>query len=407
MSIAIIGAGITGITTAYYLEQAGHKVVIYDKQHAVATECSHQNGGQLSVSNAEVWNSIPTVIKGLKWMRQTDAPLYINPSWSLPKFKWISKFLFHTLVGNHSSTVKTIEYGLAARDLYYQIADQENINFHLLKEGILHFYRKPASIKSAQKTCKMFQKNGVNRYMVSKEEIMEIEPTLEAARDSIVGGTFTPDDASGDARLFCEELLKKMLQRGNVTICYEQSITGISAKSSHATLQNHNGENFVHDYVIICAGADSEALANQIQDSVGVYPIKGYSISVPLYDEELAHAPYVSLLDEENKIVSSRLGDHLRVAGTAELADWNMVTRSNRIKPLVTWTKELFPKVDSRYREEFACLRPMTPNMFPVVRPSKHHKRVVFNTGHGHLGWTMGAYTGYLTAGIIEDLMKK
>jgi D-amino-acid dehydrogenase len=411
-TIGIIGAGITGVTTAYYLAKQGYQVIVFDKHPYAAMQTSYANGGQLSVSNSEVWTNWVTLKKGMKWMFRKDAPLLFNPSPSLPKYKWMAGFLLNTLKGQTNFdkyTRATIKYGLEARELYYQIAEEEGISFDLLKRGILHFYRDESTLAAAEKSCEYFQAAGVDRHMISADEVIKLEPALVPIKDTILGGTYTPDDASGDIHKFCLELTEVLKIKYGVTFAYDTEVTSIKTIAELIFLNvktRHPGiftnQQIILHHLVICAGADSSILGSMIGDSVNVYPIKGYSITIPLNDaKSQASAPTISLLDEATKIVSSRLGDRLRVAGTAELADWNYDIRQDRIKPLIEWTRTCFPDVDIENVIPWAGLRPMTTTMFPIIRSAKTTDLITFNTGHGHLGWTLSAATAKETAELI------
>jgi D-amino-acid dehydrogenase len=408
-SIGIIGAGITGVTTAYYLARLGYSVVVYDKHPYSAMQTSYANGGQLSVSNAEVWTSWSTVKKGMKWMFKKDAPLLFDLTPSMPKYKWLAGFLLNTIKGQSNFdkyTGLTIQTGLAARELYYEIAEEEDIQFDLLKQGILHFYRDRKTYDAAIKSCEYFKAAGVDRYMISTDEVVKLEPSLAPIRNTILGGTYTPDDASGDIHKFCVELTQVLKDRYGVVFKYDTTVTDIRPYSQFVDVTTEsNGEMNVDarlEQVIICAGVDSNELAKMVDDSVNVYPVKGYSITVPLESSFSRNAaPMISLLDDATKIVSSRLGDRLRVAGTAELADWNYDIRQDRVKPLLDWVRTCFPDVSVKNAVPWAGLRPMTPTMYPIVRESVSSDRVLFNTGHGHLGWTLGAATSKEIADLI------
>lgn len=407
-SIAVIGAGITGITTAYFLAKRGHAVTVYEKHPYAAMQTSYANGGQLSVSNAEVWTTWPTLWKGFKWMFKQDAPLLFNPKPSWPKAKWIGGFLLNTIRNSYlENTHKTIDIGLQARELYYQIADEEKIKFGLLKQGILHFYRDDKYLEAARGSCALFQSHGVDRHMVTKEEVIELEPSLAPMKNRIVGGTFTPGDASGDIHVFCQELEKVLKSKYGVKFRYEQTVDGLYRTSENSVLLISNGaaglDTAGYDNVVVCSGVDSPRVSKLIGDNLNVYPVKGYSITVTLDDASKLHTPIRSLLDEQTKIVASRIDfNKFRVAGTAELADWNYDIRADRIKPLVDWTRECFPSMNMSDVKPWAGLRPMTSNMLPIVKESKRLPGVFYNTGHGHLGWTLGAATAASVAEQIE-----
>jgi D-amino-acid dehydrogenase len=388
MKIAVIGAGITGITTAYSLAKRGVEVVVYDENLYPAMKTSYANGGQLSVSNSDVWTTIPNVLKGMKWMIKKDAPLLIDPTPSLAKYKWISKFLYHTFSGKAvENTITTAQMGIESRKFYLAIAEEEKINFDLKKKGILHFFKNEEYFESAKRSCdEVYAKVGVNRYILSKNQVMDYEPSLQQSH-GIIGGTYTPSDMSGDIHNFCVELEKVLKTKYNVKFLYRKKI------KPEILINNE------YDHVVLCTGIGSIELSKKIGDPIDIYPVKGYSITLEV-GNTVEDAPVVSLLDDEAKIVTSRLGTRLRVAGTAELAGINYDIRMDRINPLVNWVRENFPYISTEHTNPWAGLRPMTPNMLPVVRKSKFDN-VWYNTGHGHLGWTLSACTAEMIADQI------
>jgi D-amino-acid dehydrogenase len=387
--VAVIGAGITGITTAYFLAKAGFKVNVYEKDMYPAMLTSYANGGQLSVSNSEVWTTWSNIYKGIGWIFKKDAPFLVNPKPSYKKFKWIAEFINNTVSGKYEdNTVETIKLGLRARDLYLKIAEEENIQFDLTKRGILHFYKNKNYFDSAKIAAeKIYKVNGLERRILNDaDEVFKVESALTDR--SIIGGIYTPSDMNGDIHKFCYELYQKLLHDYDVTFIFgaEVNVEFLLSKS-------------IVDHVVVCAGVYSQHIADKLGDKLNIYPVKGYSITVNNVGEE---APSVSLLDDEAKIVSSRLGDRFRVAGTAELNGYNFDIVEHRIKPLMNWVHKNFTDVNTRDTVKWAGLRPMTPSMLPIIKPSKV-ENVWYNTGHGHLGWTISA----ATAEIVVDMIKK
>ncbi|MDH1801005.1 D-amino acid dehydrogenase [Acinetobacter johnsonii] len=397
--VVVIGAGITGVTTAYELSQLGYQVTVVDRHLFPAMETSFANGGQLSACNAEVWNQKSTVLKGMKWMSQKSAPLLLNPAFSVHKYAWLMEFLGnikHYEVNTH----ETVRLALLARQRLFEIADKESIDFNLEKRGILHFYHNKQDYDVAIRVNDMLNKGGLQRCGVSNEEIKQIEPTLTG---DYYAGFYCEGDATGDIHKYTTGLAEVTKKLG-VKYLFGMDVTDIQHLSSgvevklqpsseNVELAPDEVEMLAADAVVVCAGVGSYQLAELVQERVNVYPVKGYSITVMLNDEESQqNAPWVSLLDESAKIVTSRLGkDRFRVAGTAEFNGYNRDIRADRIQPLVDWTNRNF-KVSTEHAVPWAGLRPMMPNMMPVVRRGKL-ERVFFNTGHGHLGWTLSAAT--------------
>jgi D-amino-acid dehydrogenase len=398
--IAIIGAGITGVTTAYALAQRGFRVTVLERHRYAAMETSFANGGQLSASNAEVWNSRATVLKGIKWMFTRDAPLLMNPRPGWHKYSWIGEFL-RQIPNYRANTAETVRLAIAAREHLFRIADHENIDFDLQRRGILHFYATRKEFDAACKVNEILNSAGLDRHAVSAGEIASIEPTLHG---DFHAGFFTPSDSTGDIHKFTRGLADACARHG-VEFRYETSVTALDEHGGRLTLKvEQAGEalELQFDGVVVCAGVGSRAFASMAGDHVNVYPVKGYSITVCLDDaRSRAHAPWVSLLDDHAKIVTSRLGeDRFRVAGTAELNGFNRDICADRIAPLVEWTRRHFPDVSTARVIPWSGLRPMLPNMLPKVGQGRR-PGVFYNTGHGHLGWTLSAATAELVAESI------
>ena len=399
-TIAVIGGGITGITTAYALAKQGFDVTVIERHRYAGMETSFANGGQLSASNAEVWTHWSTLLKGMQWMLKSDAPLLINPTPTWHKLSWFAQFIA-SMPHYEKNTIETAKMGIAAREHLFSWAQDEGIDFDLKREGILHIYRDKAGFTHAGKVSKLLAKGGLERRVVTPEEMRAIEPTLAG---TYYGGYFTESDSTGDIHKFTHGLSLAIEKLGVKTL-YEQSVEkiGSDGKRVHITL-NQAGRSHVvsFDKVVICAGVESRQLAAQLGDLVNIYPVKGYSITVNLPDSaSQAGAPIVSLLDDETKLVTSRLGiDRFRVAGTAEFNGFNKDIRADRIKPLIDWVEQCFPQVSTRSVVPWAGLRPMMPNLMPKVGPGSK-PNVFYNTGHGHLGWTLSAATAQMVANII------
>jgi len=381
--VAVVGAGITGLTTAYYLVQAGCEVTVYDQERYPAQRTSYANGCQVSVSNSETWNTWGNVVKGVRWLLKKDAPLLIRPSFDLAQIKWVLKFLYHTANNDYArNTVQTIRMGLVARDLYETIISREDIRFDRIRSGILHIYRDPKYLQAATLVQEMYKTNGCEWEILNNREVCELEPTLYNCQ-GIVGGAWTESDWTGDIHKFCVELEQVLRTK-----------YGVKFRYSNTADYDYLGP--MNDAVVVCAGVHSEHFARSIGESLDIYPVKGYSVTININDGE-SHAamPRTSLLDDQAKIVCANLGTRFRVAGTAELAGENYDIRRDRIEPLLRWVHTNFPYIDAGDYSSFACLRPMTPNMMPRVGRSKKKSNVYYNTGHGHLGWTLAPATAF------------
>lgn len=391
MKVTVLGAGITGITTAYYLAKMGHDVEVVDKHNQVAMETSFANGCQLSASNAEVWNSWRNVKKGIKWMLSKDAPLLINPMPNLHKYSWLVQFMLN-IKHREQNTIETCEMALEAHTLYKEIMQDEGISnkdIDKIDKGILHIYRNQEELEQARVTNDLYLKAGLNRWEVSPSEMLNIEPALQETSDTIIGGFYNETDASANIRKFCVKLAEILKTKYNV------KFTRKFLDENSVLLYRREGP------VVVCAGVESRWLCSSLRLFLPIYPVKGYSVTVDIKNNQ-EYAPMTSILDDQTKIVCSRLDNSLRVAGTAEFNGYNTRVRKDRINPLIEWIDTTFPGIDTRDIKPWAGLRPMTPNMMPLVGPSGRY-RVWLNTGHGHLGWTLSAFTARQVAQQITD----
>ena len=324
--------------------------------------------------------------KGIKWLRQPGAPLLIRPKLSYRKLKWIAGFLGHTIKGDHlANTADTIRLGIESRGLYQKIIDEERIECDQVDRGMMHVYTNERDMQDALDMQDIFRANKIDWKMVDPREMIRLEPGL-AKFQNLVGGSYIRSDWSADIHKFCTELTEVLKRKYKVDFKFgvEYNVVGAVVPT------------------VIASGHEIYNHAKIVGDSFNVYPVKGYSITINLNTEQDKRcAPWIPLLDNNKKIVTSRLGDRLRVAGTAELDDVNYDIRRERIEPLLNWVHENFPGVSTRDYSSWACLRPMNSNMMPIVQQSKHNENIYYHGGHGHLGWTLSAATGKMVAGLF------
>ena len=399
-SIAVLGAGITGVTTAYSLMVRGFDVTVYDRQRYAGMETSFANGGQLSASNAEVWNQWSTVLKGIKWMFEGDAPLFVNPRPGWHKVSWMSEFLAN-IPRYKTNTTKTAAMAVAARAGLAEMADRSGVDFDFSPAGILHFYKTEKDLKHARMVNGLLADGGLERHELTVDEVMAKEPTL---RGDIIGGFWTESDSTGDIHKFTIGLADWLKKQG-VVFKLGAPVTDLHVRADGVHVECGHEERY--DAVVVSAGVGSRKFAQMLGDRVNVYPVKGYSITVNLDDEvSQAAAPTTSLLDDKAKIVSSRLGkNRFRIAGTAEFNGENRDILERRVRPLIKWCEEHFPDVSTESCVPWAGLRPMMPNMMPRVGPGKND-RVFYNTGHGHLGWTLSPATADTIGSVVTARFK-
>ena len=394
--VAVIGGGITGVTTAYALARRGVEVTLIERHRYAAMETSFANGGQLSASHAEVWNHKYTLLNALKWMTRRDAPLLLHPRPDWHKLSWFAQFLA-AMPHYERNTVATARMAIAARAHLFAWAQDEAIDFDHCRAGILHVYRERAGFERAAGVSRLLAQGGLVRRAVTPAEMRAIEPALAG---DFHGGYYTDSDSTGDIHKFTTGLAEACARRG-VACRYGETIAALKRENGGVRVTT-DAASSVFDATVICAGTASRAMAAMLGDHVNVYPVKGYSITVQLDDAlSRAAAPTVSLLDDATKLVSSRLGeDRLRVAGTAEFNGDNRDIRADRVAPLLRWVERHFPQVNTRRVIPWAGLRPMLPAMLPNVGAGRA-PGVFYNTGHGHLGWTLAAATAEMVSDAV------
>lgn len=402
MKIAVIGAGVTGMTTAYFLRKAGHEVTVIDANPYPAMLTSHANGGQLSSSNAEVWNSWSNVWKGLKWSFKKDAPLKMRYDLDLYKYKWLIKFMSE-IPSYEKNTIETTR--MAIKSLEIMNTEFDDIMYNQDNCGIMHIYKNEKDYNHAVEVNKLYSRGGLKRTPISVDHMRLKDPNL--VTNDLIGGMFTGYDSVGDIHLFCVNLAKKCEEMGvkfryDTRIdWYERACSGLTPKKTRWRLTDRNKNDLHYAGLVICAGVYSRKIGREVGDKIPIYPVKGYSVSINIEGQK-QYAPKVSLLDDDAKIVTSTLGNVLRVAGTAEFNGQNRDIRIDRITPLMRWVQKYYPDLELRDYKSWAGLRPMTPNMMPIVKVGKK-PNIWYNTGHGHLGWTLSAYTAKQVTEMINE----
>lgn len=404
MHILVLGAGVVGITTAWYLQKQGHQVTVVDRQNQPGVETSYANGGQISVSHAEPWANPSAPLKVLKWLTKPDAPLLFRPTLDPSQWRWALSFLGQCTSARAAHNIRQmVNLGTYSRGQLQALRKEAGIEYNHLEKGILHFYTNPAEFDGAIEPTRIMQDLGCDRQIIDADRAVELEPALKPIQNRIAGATYTSEDESGDARMFTQNLAKRCAEAG-VEFRYGTEILAFERAGERVlgvqTLHDGHHETLRADAYVLSMGSFSAALARQLGIFLNIYPAKGYSITVPVKNEEAAFK--VSLTDDEYKLVFSRLGDRMRVAGTAELSGYSRKLNYTRCRAIVRRTAEVMPEAGYWDQAEFwTGLRPATPSNVPYIGKS-HFANLYLNTGHGTLGWTHSCGSAAALADIIN-----
>ncbi len=401
MKILILGSGVIGTTLAYVLARRGYEVTVLDRQPESGRECSFANGGQLSYSHAEPWASPHVIPNLLKWIGRADAPLVFRMRYDPDMWKWGWQFLRHcTHTRNEAGTRAMLRLALYARESFRELEQQTESLFDYLDQGILHIYRDEKSLYAALAHAKFQSELGCPFELLNREQVVAKEPAFKQSAELLAGGVFFPYDGTGDIFAFTQGLAAECQAMENVTFSYNTSIEVIHTDGDKISGVVTNHGTFTADHYVMALGADSPLWLKKLDMPTSIYPVKGYSISIPIEDDTAA--PRVGVTDQALKIVYSRLGNRLRVAGTAELNGYNYDVREDRVEPLLRATQIFFPGCGNMQEvTRWACLRPYVPDGMPILGNTPY-RNLVLNTGHGSLGWTLAAGSAYIVADIIE-----
>jgi D-amino-acid dehydrogenase len=402
MRIVVLGAGLLGVSSAWHLAADGHEVVVVDRQPGPARETSFANGGQISTSHAEPWANPATPLKALKWLGREDSPLLWRWSTDPAQWEWGLRFLRECCPARTHANIRAIlALALDSRARLKALRRELALDYDCLERGILHFYTDAAEFERAIPQAALMRAHGCERIAKTAAECLAIEPALAHSTRPIVGGTWTADDESGDAHRFATALAERCAARG-VAFRYGMPLIGLEAAGGRVVAAHcANGEKLAADLFVVALGSHAPLYLRPLGVRVPVYPAKGYSVTIPLAPDS-SPAPVVSLTDDGAKLVFSRLGNRLRVAGTAEFAGYDTSLNPTRIDALLYRVREIFPRLAGTdfQIERWAGLRPATPSNVPLVGRTRL-ANLYLNTGHGTLGWTLAVGSGQLLADLV------
>ncbi|MBW7834598.1 MAG: D-amino acid dehydrogenase [Simplicispira suum] len=411
MRVIVLGAGLLGVTSAYFLRQQGHDVTVIDRQATPGAETSFANGGQVSVSHAEPWANPGAPLKLLKWLGREDAPLLFRLRADMRQWMWGLQFLRECTPARTRHNIRHIvRLGTYSRDTLQALRRDLGLEYDQRTQGILHFYTSQKEFDAAEAPAQQMRDLGCERHVISADEAVRLEPALRHIRPQLAGATYTAEDESGDANLFARELAARCVADG-VEFRMGHHIIALreaGGRIAHVEVTDDEGryQRITGDAYVLALGSFSPLLVKPLGLNLPIYPAKGYSVTMPVKDASMAHQ--VSLTDDEFKLVFSRYtseqGDRLRIAGTAELNGYDRDLNQVRCDAIVRRVEQLFPGAGDTAQAQFwSGLRPATPSNLPLIGQSRV-PNLYLNTGHGTLGWTHACGSGKSLARIVSGL---
>ena len=402
MKIIIIGAGLLGVTTAYFLGKKGHEVTVLDRQDGPGKETSFANGGMLTPSQSEPWNSPGICLKLLSWVGKENSPLLIRPRGMMGSFSWGLKFLKNSSQKQfQTNMLKNARLGNYSMEIMQTLSADLNLEFDMSIDGTMKIFREENQLQEVLDWHKHYQSIGLRYRLLNSKEVIDFQPLLADAMGEIVGGIYYPDDGAGDAHKYCVELAKHANTTGT-TFLYGSEVESFISEKGYIKAVQTRDEELTADVFIIAAGSFSVKLAGLLGLQLPVRPIKGYSLTVSC---DSTTGPTVPIVDESLHTAITPLGNRYRIAGTAEINGYDLSIRKSRIANMFNFLEFNFPEMHRTLRQdhiqEWAGLRPYSVDGVPIIGDSPYGN-LYFNTGHGHLGWTLATGSGQLLANKIN-----
>ena len=398
MRVIVLGSGVIGVASAYYLAQQGAEVTVLDRQSGPAEETSFGNAGQISPGYSTPWAAPGIPFKAVKWMFQHHAPLAINLDGSMWQLQWMAQMLKNcnpqSYAVNKERMMRVAEY---SRDCLRELRKDTGINYENRAKGTLQLFRKEAQMEAVQRDISVLQECGVSYELLNGNELGRVEPALANAQDKLVGGLHLPNDETGDCYLFTNALAQIAKELG-VNFQFNQNVEKLIVEGDQIKGVQVNGKVLTADRYVLAFGSYSRDFLKPLDLQLPVYPVKGYSLTIPIVDP--AFAPQSTVLDETYKIAITRFDQRIRVGGMAELSGFNLGLNEDRRATLQMVTQDLFPGGDMEQASFWTGLRPMTPDSTPIIGATRF-KNLFLNTGHGTLGWTMACGSGKLISDIV------
>ncbi|WHP04452.1 D-amino acid dehydrogenase [Acinetobacter corruptisaponis] len=397
MRVIVLGSGVIGVASAYYLAQQGAQVTVLDRQSGPARETSFGNAGQISPGYSTPWAAPGIPFKAVKWMFQHHAPLAINIDGSMWQLQWMAQMLKncnpHSYAVNKERMMRVAEY---SRDCLRDLRVQTGIHYENRSKGTLQVFRSDAQLEAVQRDIQVLKECGVDFNLLNTEELGSVEPAL-AHTDKLVGGLHLPNDETGDCYLFTNALAKVAQDLG-VEFKFDQNVEKLIVEGDEVKGVMVNGAILTADRFVLAFGSYSRDFLKPLELNLPVYPVKGYSLTIPIVEPKFA--PQSTVLDETYKVAITRFDQRIRVGGMAELSGFNLGLNDDRRATLEMVTQDLFPGGDLKQASFWTGLRPMTPDSTPIIGATKY-KNLFLNTGHGTLGWTMACGSGKLVSDLV------
>ncbi|HHP5005909.1 TPA: D-amino acid dehydrogenase [Acinetobacter baumannii] len=398
MRVIVLGSGVIGVASAYYLARQGAEVTVLDRQSGPAEETSFGNAGQISPGYSTPWAAPGIPFKAVKWMFQHHAPLAINLDGSMWQLQWMAQMLKNcnpqSYAVNKERMMRVAEY---SRDCLRELRKDTGIHYENRAKGTLQLFRKEAQMEAVQRDISVLEECGVSYELLNGNELGRVEPALANAQDKLVGGLHLPNDETGDCYLFTNALAQIAKELG-VNFQFNQNVEKLIVEGDQIKGVQVNGKVLTADRYVLAFGSYSRDFLKPLDLQLPVYPVKGYSLTIPIDDP--AFAPQSTVLDETYKIAITRFDQRIRVGGMAELSGFNLGLNEDRRATLQMVTQDLFPGGDMEQASFWTGLRPMTPDSTPIIGATRF-KNLFLNTGHGTLGWTMACGSGKLISDIV------
>ncbi|MGB0836129.1 MAG: D-amino acid dehydrogenase [Psychrobium sp.] len=396
MKVVVLGSGVIGLTSAWYLAQTGCEVTVIDRQAKSGQETSFANAGQISYGYSSPWAAPGVPLKALKWMLSKHSPLVINPKFSLSQIGWMWQLLRNCSHANYQRNKgRMLALANYSQQALMDLREQLPLAYQGRQQGTLQLLRTQQQIESLAKDIALLKASGIEHQLLDAQDCLAQEPALQYSRCDIAGGLLLPQDETGDCELFCQSLTQQAKQIG-IKFLFNTNVTSLETQQKRVMGVNTSQEFIAADKVVVALGSYSAQLLEPLGLSIPVYPVKGYSLTMPISDAKFA--PQSTVMDETHKVALTRFDDRIRVAGTAQLCGFDLELPPKRVATLNKVVRDLFPNVGSLDNAEYwTGLRPMTPDGTPIIGATAL-ENLYLNTGHGTLGWTLACGSAKLLA---------